>query len=1636
MDEHDRPAWPEAVEAYLSASTLRARREAVERYPFLLSDEADEALAVPVADADAAQALAEMREVLRACREHGVEMAFDPTRYQLTLPADDPEVTRALTILLRSTDAESAVATVEEHPVLLAERASELLTALAARARFLGRDTDADVLESYRRGLDELRTSDDVISVEQALDLCWELAEAIRSDVEMSAWFRTHPKSMSSAFREALRRLLGGGALDAPYPFMGAGARFALRFLHVCEVAGRDTALTRLAEAGADYEGLQALAMVLHSERHPSDPVESFRVCREFLDHPARLFLTEEAHMALCAAASDRLQTAAMQGADLGLLDLRVRLGRAALDPPPADDGARAEFLAALGHALSARAEHTGDAEDLRSAAALYEQVLGLDRAGGERRASLLNNVGAGYRDLYHLADENEALDRAVDLFRQAMTLSPTTLHLGNLAVSLSDRFRRSGDAADLQEALATFERVVTTAAASDADLPRVLADYASCLLQRYDREESAADLDRALDLSERAVALRPLGSVGVYCRVELAEALGRRMEVSGDMADYDRAIGLLEEARASLPPGSALGDRAALRHVVLQGMWWGSHQTGENLAALVSTLRSSLSSVRDGSDIHRQLTQLAVGFEPPHAEWTGDPADLSRAISLLETYVPAEETLPGMTEPQDPAERTRTLGRLLVRRGAATSSLPDVDRGIELAAAAGDGLRVQAFGHTERFMITLDAADLERALADLGPLAGAPADSGFDASELAERIVAVAGRRHRLSDGRDIVDVATEYLRARRMAGAEPAALLSDLLDLRFQTYGDVRDLHSAVDAMDQGLRALSPGEPGYGMMLIRAGGRWRELYTFLGEPGAFTRALECLTQAVEKAEDDASLHPSAYNTLGTVLRARYNFTGDLGHLDQAITAYERSLDGWGEDRSVTWAIGVSNLANALRASYDSTGEPERLDRSIDLHEQAVAVFPADHPDLRPRLANLGNAYLSRFQANGAVTDLDRAEELRLQVLDILSANSPLRAEMTASLSDIALMRFDLTGDPAHLRTAVELGRKATSLAPAGTPAERHVRFRLAESLVYEHRRTARESTKREAVGILRELSADGDAADHAMRLGASRLWARWAADRGAWQEASEAFRTWTKTSGDLVRLQVSRGLRTRIVGRSADLAPAAAYSLTRVGDLEAAVMAVETARAVSVSETLELGSADVRWLAEHGLEQLAERFTTAVARWLSASGDGLDRGLAGGAGTVNFSDHDTAVRAARAEVDALIEEIREASGQTGFLRPPTFADVASASTDPIVYLVASEYGGVALIVEGSRTRSLDLPALTSRQVQDWLVLSRQDGTLNWWSRLERVTGELWDAAFGPLADLLGEGPVTLVPSGRLELLPLNAAWTRTPDGRRRYAIDGLTLRTVPNARVLNATRARAERAGETSLLAIVDPQPVSAAPLTGAAAEVAGAAAWFTDRVVLSGRQASADKVLALLQSYDVVHFACHGSADPSDPLNSSLTLADDRLLTLRDLLDIRDGEAAPVRLVVLSACETGVVGPAAPSEVIGLSSGLLEAGAAGAVVSQWRVPDLSTALLMMRFYSEWKAGGFDPAAALCAAQRWLRDTTNAEKADHFRPGGPSGLAPETTRPLWRRLIRLEPEHRGFAHPVHWAGFVFVGS
>ena len=62
---------------------------------------------------------------------------------------------------------------------------------------------------------------------------------------------------------------------------------------------------------------------------------------------------------------------------------------------------------------------------------------------------------------------------------------------------------------------------------------------------------------------------------------------------------------------------------------------------------------------------------------------------------------------------------------------------------------------------------------------------------------------------------------------------------------------------------------------------------------------------------------------------------------------------------------------------------------------------------------------------------------------------------------------------------------------------------------------------------------------------------------------------------------------------------------------------------------------------------------------------------------------------------------------------------------------------------------------------------------------------------------------------------------------------------------------------------------------------------------------------------------------------------------------------------------RLVVLSACETGLGGVTAGSGVRGLQRSFQQSGAASVVMSMWRLPDLETAELMEDFYKEALAG-----------------------------------------------------------------------
>jgi CHAT domain-containing protein len=299
-----------------------------------------------------------------------------------------------------------------------------------------------------------------------------------------------------------------------------------------------------------------------------------------------------------------------------------------------------------------------------------------------------------------------------------------------------------------------------------------------------------------------------------------------------------------------------------------------------------------------------------------------------------------------------------------------------------------------------------------------------------------------------------------------------------------------------------------------------------------------------------------------------------------------------------------------------------------------------------------------------------------------------------------------------------------------------------------------------------------------------------------------------------------------------------------------------------------------------------------------------------------------------------------------------------------------------------------------------------------------------------------GPVLEELGAGSdLVMIPGGLLGLLPLHAAWRAdpaTPTGRR-YALDDAVWSYAPNGRALSAARELAAAPSSARALVIVDPQPVSAPGLRWAGFEgLVAAAASPGPATVLRAGEATAAAFAREAGDAALVHLACHGVADLDAPLESGLLMAGNQWVTLRDLL----ARKLRVRLAVLSACETSLPGTDLPDEVVALPTGLLQAGVAGVIASQWAVPDLATAILMTEFYGRLRSNA--PAAALRDAQKWVRDTTNGEKVEAWQRAvgeREDWLPDEVAEALIDRLAFREPDARDEAKIRAWGAFTHVG-
>ena len=344
----------------------------------------------------------------------------------------------------------------------------------------------------------------------------------------------------------------------------------------------------------------------------------------------------------------------------------------------------------------------------------------------------------------------------------------------------------------------------------------------------------------------------------------------------------------------------------------------------------------------------------------------------------------------------------------------------------------------------------------------------------------------------------------------------------------------------------------------------------------------------------------------------------------------------------------------------------------------------------------------------------------------------------------------------------------------------------------------------------------------------------------------------------------------------------------------------------------------------------------------------------------------------------------------------------------------------------------------------------------------------VKQVARKLDEQIMRPVRKLLGETRRVFVsPDSTLNLIPFGAL----VDEQNRYLVENYSLTYLTSGRDLLRLQVKTDSKQGPVVIANpqfdqvsgVQPAPsgefagrsvdltrVQFGPLKGTSEEAKALATILPNVKVLTEGEAT-EGALKRLTGPSILHVATHGFFLPDQPqetgtavrgldlgvkttavmrkenpfIRSGLALAG---ANRRDGKDGEDGiltalEASGLdlwgtKLVVLSACETGLGEVKNGEGVYGLRRALVLAGSESQVISLWQVSDEATRDLMVAFYKRLQAGEGRTAALSAVQLEMLRSNDQAKVGDA------------------RGLTLGSGSKRDRSHPFFWASFIQSGD
>lgn len=796
-------------------------------------------------------------------------------------------------------------------------------------------------------------------------------------------------------------------------------------------------------------------------------------------------------------------------------------------------------------------------------------------------------------------------------------------------------------------------------------------------------------------------------------------------------------------------------------------------------------------------------------------------------------------------------------------------------------------------------------------------------------------------------------------------------AALVGFLTDLADRTAG--------LEYVDEAIRTGAAGlaedtEPFQSIALLSAVARaLHSRYSATDALADLRRAVELERKAVILARDhQPTMYESALGSLAVSLNDLYVRTEDEQYGTEAADTLRAAIDAVGPGLEAGAMESRFLLAATLATLARLTERPDYLDQAFEAL-RAVRPGRPDKTGLRARTHGLaGELHRLRYEATRDQRELSRSDRAYRRALAHLPENSPDLGTYLAARAVTWFTRWEATGNPRFLKRAAPLYERAmhSTLLPAG------------------HRLPA-------AYGYARSHALLGDA-----------------------REALSGYRT----AMELLPLAAWHGLqrddRAHVLATSVfQLAREAAATALDLGEKHLAVELLEEGRGVLMRQSHDeragtaLPARDVPVpLREKVREKLHE--LSSVREQLDFAGGvpgvGPDRTAAGLAGAAAAAlDGDDRQRLHR-RWDALVDEIRQVEGCAGFLRPPSWQQLAPAGEHgPVIVVNIAEARGDALIITSEGDLELvELPDVTRATVnrQARLLGRAQDllgedppeahpvflDVLRWLGsrialpvleRLRRVEPHFRNNRDGQGGSESNEPRARIwwCLTGQLSFLPLHAALL--PDGT--CVADHCVSSYTPTIRALLAARARpaAERPPRL-LLATVPHLDGGDRPLPHAGEETARLTRRLTPAVSLAGSQATRRRILAQLPTCSWFHFAGHAEQRPPSQGGAALYCwdaedPDSAPLTTADIAGLRCERA---ELAVLSACETALGDPDLADEAAHVAGALQTAGFRHVIATLWPVSDTRAPQATDRIY-EALTSGDSPATAAHEALVLLR-------------------------------------------------------